>query len=246
MNPLRVLPALVLTLAASFAFAADNAAPASSPAAAATAPKPSASERRATNLVKGLKLTDAATEAKTRAILESHFTAMEQWHAVNDPALTQLWSEWTTARNQPTKVEAAKVGEKIDAIYATFRPQHDAFLAALAKEISPANIESIKNSLTNSPGMDRTANAYIEMIPQFTDADKAFVRSRFALAREQSIDTTTGKEIVAFFKRQKDIVEAYIDEKGYDYQKSRAAWVAKTDAAAAAAKAAKAAGAKKE
>ena len=52
-----------------------------------------------------------------------------------------------------------------------------AFLAALAREISAEQIEAIKNSLTRSPGMDRTANAYIEMIPQFTEADKAFVRA---------------------------------------------------------------------
>jgi hypothetical protein len=77
------------------------------------------------------------------------------------------------------------------------------------------------------------------MIPQFTEADKAFVRARFAIAREQAIDTTTSKEIEAFFKRQKVIVEAYIDEKGYDYRKSREVWVAKLNAAAAAAKAAK-------
>ena len=92
--------------------------------------------------------------------------------------------------------------------------------------------------------MDRTANAYIEMIPQFTDADKAFVRERFAIAREQAIDTTTGKEVEAFFKRQKVIVEAYIDEKGYDYKTSREAWVAKLNAANAATKAVKAEGQK--
>lgn len=238
MNPLRVFPTLVLTLAASLAPAAESAAPAAAPV--ATAPKPSASERRAASLLRDLKLTDAAKEARVRTILESHFAAMEKWHLANDPTLTPLWSEWTTARNQPTKAEAAKVGEKIDAVYSGFRPQHDAFLAALAKEISPADIEKIKNSLTSSPGMDRTANAYFEMVPRFTDADKAFIRERLAIAREQSIDTTTGKEIVAFFKRQKDIIEAYIDEKGYNYKESYQAWNAKAQAAAAAAKAAKA------
>lgn len=246
MNPLRVLPALVLTFATALAFAAENTVPAPATVPATTAPKQSAAERRAASLVKGLKLTDAGQETKVRGILESHFVAMEKWHAVNDAALNTLWAEWTEKRNLPTKDEAAKVAEKIDAIYLDFRPQRDAFLAALAKEISQADIEKIKNTLTNSPGMDRTANAYIEMIPQFTEADKAFVRSRFAIAREQSIDTTTGKEIIAFFKRQKDIVEAYIDEKGYDYKKSRAAWVAKMDAANAEAKAAKAAEAGKK
>lgn len=236
MKLLRAFPTLVFTLAASLALAAENATPT-----AATAPKASSSERRAASLLKELKLTDAAKETKVRTILESHFATMEKWHAANDPTLTPLWSEWTAARNQPTKAEATKVGEKIDAVYASFRPQRDAFLAALAKEISPADIEKIKNSLTRSPGMDRTANAYIEIVPTFTDADKAFVRERFAIAREQSIDTTADKEVVAFFKRQKDIVEAYIDEKGYNYKKSREAWLAKTNAADAAAKAAKAA-----
>jgi hypothetical protein len=206
---------------------------------APTLPKPSPSERRSASLLKELKLSDADKEARTRAILQSHFAAMEKWHAANDPALTPLWFEWAAQRTPPNKDEAAaaKVGDKIDAIYASFRPQRDAFLAALAQEITPADVEEIKNSLTRSPGMDRTANAYIEMVPQFTDADKAFVRERFAIAREQAIDTTTGKEIEAFFKRQKVIVEAYIDEKGYDYRKSRAAWVAKMNAANAAAKA---------
>ena len=241
MNLLRVFPTLAFAVAASLALAAENAAPA--PVPAATSP----SARRATSLLKELRLPNAGKEAKTRAILESHFVAMEKWHAANDPALIPLWSEWAAKRTPPNKDEAAaaKVGEKIDAIYASFRPQRASFLAALAKEISPADIETIKNSLTRSPGMDRTANAYIEMIPRFTDADKAFVRERFAIAREQAIDTTTGKEVDAFFKRQKVIVEAYIDEKGYDYKTSREAWVAKLNAANAATKAAKAEGQKK-
>ena len=83
MNPLRVLPTLVFTLAASLAFAAEKAATA--PAPAATAPKQSQSERRAASLLKELKLTDTGQEARTRAILESHFDAMEKWNTANDP-----------------------------------------------------------------------------------------------------------------------------------------------------------------
>lgn len=239
MNPLRFVPALLLAFVASLAFAADRSAPAS--ASPAAAPTPSQAARRAASLVRELKLADAGREARTHAILESHFAAMEQWHALHDPALTPLWSEWAALRAPPHKDEAAaaRIGDKIDAIYAGFRPQRDAFLAALAREIAPAQIDAIKNSLTRSPGMDRTANAYIEMIPRFTEADKAFVRERFAIAREMAIDTTTGKEIEAFFKRQKVVVEAYIDEKGYDYRKSREIWVAKLKAAEDAAKAAK-------
>jgi hypothetical protein len=238
MNPRRAFPTLVFVVAASFALAAENTAPQSTPAASAS--QPPASARRATAVLKELKLTDPAKEARVRALLEAHFAAMEKWHAANDTALTPLWSEWAAQRNQPAKGEAAKVAEKIDAVYAGFRPTRDTFLASLAHEVGAAGVEIFKNNLTRSPGMDRTANAYIEMIPSFTEADKIFVRERFHLAREQAIDTTTGREVESFFKRQKDIVEAYIDEKGYDYRKSREAWIAKTNAAAEATKAAKA------
>lgn len=233
----RFLLPLFLALAALPLSAAESNAPTGTTA--VTAAKANAAERRTASLLKALKLGDAGKEAKVRTILESHFTAMEQWHATNDPALAPLWSEWRALRAPPSKDEAAaaKVGEKIDAVYAGFRPQHDAFLTALARELAPAQIDTIKNALTRSPGMDRTANAYIEMIPQFTDADKAFVRERFAYAREQAIDTTTDKEVDAFFKRQKVVVEAYIDEKGYDYRKSREAWLAKMNATHAATKA---------
>jgi hypothetical protein len=244
MKSFRVCSTLVFVLAASLAPAADTPAPAPS----AAAPAVSQAERRATSLLKELKLTDAGKEARTRTILETYFRAVEQWHAIHDPTLTPLWNEWAAIRALPAKDEAAaaKVGDKIDAIYVSFRPHRDTFLARLAREIAPADIETIKNSLTRSPGMDRTANAYIEMIPRFTEADKAFVRERFAIAREMALDTTTGREIEAFFKRQKVVVEAYIDEKGYEYRKSREIWVAKLKAAEDAAKAAKAAAAKAE
>jgi hypothetical protein len=237
----RLIVPVLFAFAGSFAVAAEKSPAATMPVAAAA--QPSQAARRTAALLKELKLTDAAQEAKVRSVLESHFVAMEEWHASHDSALTPLWSEWAARRSPPEKDEAAaaKVGEKIDAIYASFRPRRDAFLAALGQELSPAQIDTIKNSLTRSPGMDRTANAYIEMIPQFTAADKAFVHERFAMAREQAIDTTTGKEVEAFFKRQKVVVEAYIDEKGYDYRKSREAWITKMNAANAATKAADAA-----
>src|SRR4051794_747551 len=94
MKPLRLFPTLIFTLAAAFASAAENAAPPSTPAVTPAAVQPSQAARRATALLKELKLADAGKEARVRAILESHFAAMEKWHAINDPVLTPLWSEW--------------------------------------------------------------------------------------------------------------------------------------------------------
>ena len=54
----------------------------------------------------------APRRPRTRAILESHFSAMETWHAAHDPILAPLWSEWAAKRNQPNKDEAENAAGK--------------------------------------------------------------------------------------------------------------------------------------
>ena len=186
-------------------------------------------DKRTGSVLKDLKLGDPALETKVRAVLEPHFQALQMWHAEHDSELDKLWAEWSAARNPNAKDEtaAAKVGEKIDAIYATFRPQHDAFLTQLSALLSPGQIETFKNSLTKTPGLERTYKAYLEIVPTFTDADKAFAHDKLVQAREQAIDAIKDKEKIAIFKRQKVQVEAYIDAHGYDWKTSYAAFAKK-------------------
>jgi Protein of unknown function (DUF3826) len=194
-------------------------------------------DKRTAPILKNLKLGDPAVETKVRAILEPHFQALQSWHAANDAALKSLWSEWAADRSPPKKDEAAaaQVGEKIDAVYATFHPQHEAFLSGLGAVLTPAQVDTVKDTLTKSPGMQRTYDAYLEMVPKFNDADKTFIHEKLAMAREKAIDAISDKEKVDIFKRQKVLVQAYIDAQGYDYEKSYAAFSAKQKAAAPAA-----------
>ncbi len=225
MKPFRSFPLLALFLALVPLVPPANAtdAPAAAPLDQHTL------DKRTAPILKDLKLGDDPLAAKVRAVLDLHFQALTSWHAANDATLNALWSEWAAARGTPNKDEAAaaKVGEKIDAVYATFRPQHDALLAALAPLLKPAQIDAIKDTLTKSPGLQRTYEAYLEMIPQFTAADKAFIRGKLTVAREQAMDAITNKEKADIFKRQKVQVQAYINAHGYDYEKSYAAFVEK-------------------
>ena len=192
-------------------------------------------DKRTAPILKDLKLGDSALETRVRAVLAPHFQALTAWHAANDAALKSLWTAWAEARSTGNKDEAAaaKVGEKIDAVYATFRPQHDAFLTALATQLSPAQVIAVKDSLTKSPGLQRTYDAYLEMVPRFTDADKAFIREKLTVAREQAMDALTNKEKAELFKRQKIQVQTYMNEHGYDYEKSYVAWIEKNKATTA-------------
>lgn len=176
-------------------------------------------DKRTGSVLKGLKL-DAAKEPVVRHTLEAHLQAVYAWHESHEAELSAQWNAWAAARTPPHS-DAAKAGEiaqRIDGLYAQFQPQHDAFIAALARELSTTQVEQVKNALTKSPGLQRTYEAYLKMIPTFTDAQKRFIHQKLELAREQAIDAATDKEKVSLFKKRKVEIEAYIDAQGLDYK----------------------------
>lgn len=183
-------------------------------------------DKRINPILADLALANPAKEVSVRAALELHLQALQTWHSQNHTKLTALWEKWADARTTETKDEAKAeaVGREIDAIYASFQFQHAATLSHLATELSPGQIDTVKDSMTKSPGLKRTYNAYLEIVPQATDADKKFFWDTLLVAREKAMDAITNKEKADQFKRQKVLIEAYIDSKGYDWKKSYAAY----------------------
>lgn len=186
-------------------------------------------EKRTSPVLKALKLTDPAKAAAVRGILDSYFQQMAAWHQKVDPQLDTLWQQWGEARSpkHDDEAKAAEIGRQIDAVYAGFRPQHDAFLSRLATELSAGQIDAVKNALTKTPGFKRTYKAYLAIVPQLTDAQKDVIRGKLLAAREEAMDAVEKKEKIALFKKQKVGIQAYINEQGYDWNKSYKAFVAK-------------------
>ncbi len=198
-------------------------------------------DKRINPIFKSLALNDAAKEARVRAVLEPHFQALQSWHAKNDADIAMLWTQWSAARTPPQQDEAkaAAVVERINQVYASFQPEHDAFLTSLTALLTPTQVEAVKDVLTRSPGLKRTYDAYLQIIPELTAAQKEFALQKLRVARERAMDAITDKEKANIFKTQKIQIEAYFNAQGYDWKRSYAAFVAKLNAEAAAAKAAK-------
>src|SRR5437879_882531 len=72
----------------------------------AVAPAAPALDKSTRNILKDLKLTDAATEAKVTAILTAHFPVLTAWHKQNDPQLKALWAGFDQARAAKDKAGA--------------------------------------------------------------------------------------------------------------------------------------------
>lgn len=194
-------------------------------------------ERDVTNkgsrLAAQLKLPD---EAKTQAIanlMSEHYARVWAWHQQTDERLAPAWTAWDRARdNSNGKVKdelkaLTVMTEQIDPIYAEFTPQIQTLLSTLEQEIGETKTIELLDFITRSPGAQRTYNAYLAMVPELNEEEKAVLWERMAQARVDSLAAWTDKQIVKIFKKYKIRNEFSIDYFGYGYQQRYQAWVKK-------------------
>jgi len=169
-------------------------------------------EQKAERIVDGLKLADADKRAKVKGIAVEWLGAMLTWHKEHDPQLAKLWSEWNKARAVVPKDEfpGEVIAHRIDEVYASLKPAYAEFIQRLSAELSPEQVDALKENWSRSPGMMRTYNAYLEIAPDLTEKDKEVIKARMLLAREAAMLTDADKEIVSIFKMHKVKIEQFI------------------------------------
>src|SRR4029079_13589260 len=94
--------------------------------------------------------------------------------------------------------------------YGSLKPAYQAFLTQLATELNQEQIDAIKETWSRSPGMTRTYDAYLEIVPDLKEEQKKVIHDRMLLAREAAMLTDADKEIVNIYKVHKVKVEAYV------------------------------------
>jgi hypothetical protein len=194
-------------------------------------------EKHTKPILDALNLTDAAQEARVREIVGAQIKSLDDWHAQNDAQIKSLWNEFSQARSKQNETNADLALGKIDAVYATLKPQHEKFESDLAAVLTPGQVEAVKDALTIDK-VKITFNAYGEIFHGLTDEQKAFILKNLKAAREEAIDAGPMTEKSNFFKKYKIKIEAYLTAQGYDVKESYRVFVAKQKAEVAAKKAA--------
>ncbi len=169
-------------------------------------------DQKVSRLLDTAKVTDADKVAKVKAIGAEWFTTLFTWHKAHDAEINALWSQWNKARAVVPKDEfpGEIIATQIEAVYASLQPAYASYIQRLSAELTPEQIDAIKEAWSRSPGMKRTYNSYLEIAPDLTDKDKEVILARMHLAREAAMLTDADKEIVSIFKRHKVKVEQYI------------------------------------
>jgi hypothetical protein len=177
-----------------------------------------------------LKLSDEAKSQKAAALITEHFGRLWAWDRQAREKLDAAWAAWDAARDNSNGKEKDElkaltvITEQIDPIYAQFAPQIQGLLRSLRQEIGEEKTIELLDFITRSPGAKRTYDAYVAMVPEMTDEEKAILWKRMAQAREDALAAWSDGQIAKIFKKYKVRNEFSIDHFGYGYRKRYEAW----------------------
>ncbi len=170
-------------------------------------------DRRTDSIVAVLHLADPAVRSRVHAVIADQYYALNAWQAAHETSLKHLQRE----RNNPAA--RADIAE----IMATRQALHRRFLAALAADLTPAQIDQVKDKMTYDK-LEVTYGAYCEIIPHLTATQKSAILAFLDEAREQAMDGVSAKEKSDIFNRYKGKINNYLSHEGVDVGAAYKAW----------------------
>lgn len=186
-------------------------------------------QNKGRGLAESLELEEATTD-RVAALMAEHYGRVWAWNEAVKAELKAAWGRWDEARSNAGGKEKDELKaltamtEQIDPILAQFEPAIQALLTTLKSEIGEAKTIEMLDRITRSPGVERTYQAYLAMIPEMTAEERAIILKRLEQARRDSLAAWSGGQIIRIFKKYKIRNEFSIDYFGYNYRQRYKAW----------------------
>jgi hypothetical protein len=172
-------------------------------------------EGRTADILKILALTDASKSAKVHDAIIAQYRALNAWHNENDSKLKSVKAD-TNATAQ---------------IRSSLKSLHEKFIAALAENLSPEQVEIVKDKMTYGK-VQFTYKGYLLAYPDMSETHKAEVLRLLKEAREEAMDGGSSDEKSAIFNRYKGKINNYLSKQGVTQQKKKPAETAGSNAPA--------------
>src|SRR5262245_12611744 len=202
---LRALPFLLATIFGFTCIAPAKESPPPATAAELQAVYFVAIENRAAAILKDLALTDPAKVTRV------HDAIIEQYRALK--ARDEAIDAQVKAKGKDATVDRASL------VRAQSKPLHEQFLAKLSADLTPEQVEIVKNKMTYNK-VKVTYDAYCVIIPALSEKDKAKILELLKEAREEAMDGGSADEKSATFQRYKDQINSYLNANGHDVAKA--------------------------
>jgi hypothetical protein len=196
----KLLPCLAVLQFAVPVFAADDASTntkAGPTAEQAEAKYTAVIEGRTADILKVLAFSDTNKIANVHDAIIAQYRALNAWHNDNDPKL---------------KTERADK-DAIARIKASLATLHDDYLAKLAENLTPEQIEQVKDKMTYGK-VQFTFAGYCSQYSSLSGTNKQEILRMLKEAREEAMDSGSAKEKTAIFQRYKGKINNYLSKQG--------------------------------
>lgn len=154
-------------------------------------------EARTDGILKGLALSDTNRAVRVHDIIIAQYRALNSWHDANDAKLKA----------------AGKDTNAVAQIRASLKALHDNFLSALGENLSPEQVDQVKDKMTYEK-VQFTYTGYANQYPNLSEADKQKILELLKEAREEAMDGGSAAEKTAIFQRYKGRINNYLSKQG--------------------------------
>ena len=161
-------------------------------------------ESRTAGILKVLALSDTNKTARVHDIILAHYRALNAWHDVNDSKLKAARSDQETAAK----------------ICASLKTLHADFLARLAENLTPEQIELVKDKMTYGK-VQFTFAGYCAAYSGLSETNKQEILRLLKEAREEAMDGGSSDEKSAIFNRYKGKINNYLSKQGVHPDKQK-------------------------
>lgn len=171
--------------------------------------------KRADAIVATLQLSDSARASRVAALVAGQYRDLNTLQLERDTKIKAA-REHVGSAKPAIDAEITAVRATTDAKIAEL---HRDFLARLAAELSPAQIEQVKDGMTYGV-LPLTFRVYQEMLPKLTAEQKTQIHAWLVEAREHAMDGFTSEEKHAWFGKYKGRINNYLAAAGYDMKQA--------------------------
>ena len=171
-------------------------------------------EGRTADILKVLDLSDTNKVKNVHDAIIAQYRALNFWHNENDAKLKAAKSDTNTVAQ----------------IRASLKTLHDDFLSKLAENLSPEQIEQVKDKMTYGK-VQFTFNGYVSEYPNLSDENKNEILRLLKEAREEAMDGGSAAEKTAVFQRYKGKINNYLSRQGVHPEKQKAGAMSATNSA---------------
>jgi len=170
--------------------------------------------KRAEKIVGPLGITDDDKKVRVRDLITEQYRALRDIHAARDARIAET-------KRGPGDSALAESYAKVarDAANLKLADTHRRFVARLAVELTPEQVDKVKDGLTYGV-VGITYKRYSDLFPNLRDEDKREILANLIEARELAMDGGSSEEKHAVFGKYKGRINNYLSKAGYDMKQA--------------------------